>query len=270
MTLKRSREAHHGLTGGGYQRVTMQTIALTPNGPQAFAARHNELVNSGRVLIVDDDLAVLRSLRRALTLDGYEVTVAADGESALSAVQDCNPDVVVLDVMLPDVDGLSVCAQLREASELPIIMVTAKDTVPDRIAGLDRGADDYLVKPFAEGELSARLRALLRRRQRTPNEVLVYADVLLDMAARQAYRANQPLRLSPREYDLMELFLRHPRRALSRDQICQQVWGYAFEGESNFVDVAVKELRKKLEFGDAQRIIQTVRGFGYALDLAAR
>ncbi len=237
---------------------------------QGVAGRFTGRTAGARVLVVDDDPAVLSSLRRALTLEGYEVSVASDGESALAVAQTCRPDLVVLDVMLPGVDGFTVCAQLRQMNEFPIIMVTAKDTVPDRIAGLDHGADDYLVKPFAEGELTARVRALLRRVKGTQDEVVTYADVWLDMAARQAYRADQPLRLSPREYDLLELFLRHPRRALSRDQISQQVWGYAFEGESNFVDVAVKELRKKLELGGGRRVIQTVRGFGYVLDLAPR
>lgn len=217
------------------------------------------------MLIVDDDPAVLSSLRRILALDGYEVSVAVDGESAVTAAQEGHPDVVVLDVMLPGIDGFTVCAHLREASDMPIIMLTARDTVPDRIAGLDNGADDYLVKPFAEGELTARIRALLRRTQRLQDQVLVYADISLNMASRQAFRADQPLRLSPREYELLEFFLLHTGRALSRNQICQQVWGYGFEGESNFVDVAVKELRKKLECGGGERLIQTVRGFGYAL-----
>jgi two-component system response regulator MprA len=144
-------------------------------------------------------------------------------------------------------------------------MLTAKDTVSDRVAGLDRGADDYLVKPFAIDELLARVRALLRRAQPASGESLTYADVRLDPLTGEASRGGEPLRLTRREYELLELFLQHPRQAFSRDQLCQQVWGYAFEGESNFIDVAIKELRKKLEAGDRPRLIQTVRGLGYAL-----
>lgn len=220
---------------------------------------------SAQILVVDDDPAVLSGLRRALALEDYEVTVAVDGESALSTAQAIKPDLVVLDVMLPDVDGLTVCQELRRGSDTPILMLTARDTVPDRVAGLNRGADDYLVKPFAVDELIARVRALLRRVQPASEQTLTYADLGVDIAAREAWRGDRPLRLTPREYDLLLLFMRHPRHALSREQLCQQVWGYAFEGESNFVDVAVKELRKKLEEGGEPRLIQTVRGFGYAL-----
>ena len=219
------------------------------------------------VLLVDDDPAVLSGLRRAFTLEGYEVLTAEDGESALAKAEDQAPDLVVLDVMLPGLDGLTVCQRLRTASTapLPILMLTAKDTVPDRVAGLDHGADDYLVKPFSLDELLARARALLRRAQPQSGDVLEYDDVRLDLRARVATRAGEPLKLTPREYELLTVFLRHPRQALSREQLCQHVWGYAFEGESNFVDVAVKELRKKLEAGGRPRLLQTVRGYGYAL-----
>jgi two-component system response regulator MprA len=174
-------------------------------------------------------------------------------------------DLVVLDVMLPGLDGLTVCERLRAASSTPILMLTAKDTVEDRVTGLDRGADDYLVKPFALDELLARARALLRRAQPHGEKALQYADLTIDLDTREAFRGGEPLRLTPREYDLLVVFLRHPRQVLSREQLSQQVWGFAFEGESNFVDVAVKELRKKLEAGDRPRLIQTVRGVGYAL-----
>ena len=220
---------------------------------------------SARVLVVDDDPAVLSGLRRALVLEGYDVLTAEDGEAAIEAAAAAKPDVVVLDVMLPGIDGLSACEHLRRTLPAPILMLSAKDTVPDRVAGLNRGADDYLVKPFAVDELSARIRALLRRAGGPAEPLLAYADLTMDTVAREAYRDGQPVRLSPREYELLTLFMRHPRQALSREQLCQQVWGYAFEGESNFVDVAVKELRKKLEAGGASRLIQTVRGFGYAL-----
>jgi two-component system response regulator MprA len=217
------------------------------------------------ILVVDDNPAVLSALRRALTLEGYEVKVAADGESALAMADSHQPDLVVLDLMLPGLDGMAVCQQLRERSPTPILILTGRDTVPDRVAALDRGADDYLVKPFALDELLARVRALLRRTERQAQATLGYADLVVDPQAREAFRAGAPLKLTPREYELLEVFVRRPRQALSRGQLCQLVWGYAFEGESNFVDVAVKELRKKLEYGGARRLIQTVRGYGYAL-----
>jgi two-component system response regulator MprA len=218
-----------------------------------------------RILLVDDDPAVLSGLRRALALENYEVVLAEDGEAALGAAAAQRVDLVVLDVMLPGLSGFTVCRKLRATSpSLPILMLTARDTVPDRVAGLDSGADDYLVKPFAIDELLARVRALLRRAQ-PPAEVLTYADLRVDLQAREAYRGDQLLRLTPREYDLLQVFIRHPRQALSREQLCEQVWGFDFEGESNFVDVAVKDLRRKLEAAGPSRLIQTVRGFGYAL-----
>jgi two-component system, OmpR family, response regulator MprA len=218
-----------------------------------------------RVLVVDDDPAVLSGLRRALALEGYAVQVAESGEAALALAAAEAPDVVVLDVMLPDVDGLTVCRRLRDVGTMPIVLLTAKDTVPDRVAGLDRGADDYLVKPFALDELLARVRAQLRRSQHRADRLLQYADLRLDLETREATRLGEPLRLTPREFELLAAFLRHPRQVLSREQLCQRVWGFAFEGESNFVDVAVKELRKKLEADGRPRLIQTVRGYGYAL-----
>jgi two-component system response regulator MprA len=218
-----------------------------------------------KILLVDDDPAVLSSLRRALAVDGHEVLTADEGETAIEQARSHDPDLIVLDVMLPGIDGFTVCERVRSFSSVPILMLTARDTVPDRVAGLDRGADDYLVKPFALDELLARTRALLRRSQKQGEDSLIYADVTLDRLTREATRGGIPLRLTPREYELLEVFLRHPRQALSRDQLCQQVWGYAFEGESNFVDVAVKELRRKLEADGHSRLIQTVRGYGYAL-----
>jgi two-component system, OmpR family, response regulator MprA len=218
-----------------------------------------------RVLVVDDDPAVLSGLRRALALEGYAVQVAESGEAALALAAAEAPDVVVLDVMLPDVDGLTVCRRLRDVGTMPIVLLTAKDTVPDRVAGLDSGADDYLVKPFALDELLARVRAQLRRSQHRADRLLQYADLRLDLETREATRLGEPLRLTPREFELLAAFLRHPRQVLSREQLCQRVWGFAFEGESNFVDVAVKELRKKLEADGRPRLIQTVRGYGYAL-----
>jgi two-component system response regulator MprA len=220
---------------------------------------------SGRVLLVDDDFAVLSGLRRVFTLEGYEVMTAEDGETALALFSGLAPDLVILDVLLPGLGGLSVCQRIRATSSTPILMLTARDTVPDRVAGLDSGADDYLVKPFATDELLARARALLRRARGAADAEISYADLRLDPLAREAFRSDEPLRLTPREYELLELFLRHPRQALSRAQICQHVWGYAFEGESNFIDVAMKDLRRKLEAEGGSRLIQTVRGYGYAL-----
>lgn len=220
---------------------------------------------SASILVVDDDQAVLSALRRALVVEGYDVLVATDGESALMMFETHKPELVVLDVMLPGLDGFTVCQQLRARSSTPILMLSARDTVQDRVAGLDHGADDYLVKPFAVDEFLARVRALLRRSQPQPGGALRYADLLLDSEAREAFRGEVPLRLTPREYELLAVFMRHPRQALSREQLSQRVWGYAFEGESNFVDVAVKDLRKKMEVEGAPRLIQTVRGYGYAL-----
>jgi two-component system, OmpR family, response regulator MprA len=220
---------------------------------------------SSKILIVDDDPAVLNSLRRALSLEGFDVLLAADGETALALAASAAPALVVLDVMLPGIDGFTVCQQIRARSDLPVLMLTARDTVPDRVAGLDRGADDYLVKPFAFDELLARIRALLRRSQPHDDDTLAFSDVQIDRRAREARRDGQPLPLTPREYDLLTAFLEHPRQALSREQLSQLVWGYGFEGESNFVDVAVMDLRRKLEAGSRPRLLQTVRGYGYAL-----
>jgi two-component system response regulator MprA len=220
---------------------------------------------SPRILLVDDDPAVLTSLRRALVLEQCDVLTAEDGESALVLAADQQPDLIILDIMLPGLDGLSVCERLRKASTTPVLMLTARDTVPDRVAGFDPGADDYLVKPFALDELLARMRALLRRSQPPTVQSLHYADISLNEATREAHRGGKALRLSRHELELLGVFLRHPREVLSREQLCVQVWGYAFDGESNFVDVAVKELRKKLEEHGHPRVIQTVRGYGYAL-----
>lgn len=220
---------------------------------------------SARVLLVDDEPSVLSGLRRALGIEGYDVVVASDGESALAVAEEQDPDIVVLDVVLPGLSGLAVCERLRAQGETPILMLTAKDTVPDRVAGLDRGADDYLVKPFAVDELLARMRALLRRGRSHGEARLTYGELILDPAERQVFRGQEHLKLSPHGYELLALFMHHPRQALSREQLCQRVWGYAFDGESNFVDVAVKELRRTLEADGHQRLIQTVRGYGYAL-----
>jgi two-component system response regulator MprA len=222
-----------------------------------------------RVLVVDDDPKILSLLRRGLSFEGYQVTTAEDGLAALTVARDEPPDLVVLDVMMPGLDGLEVCRRLRAgAEEVPILMLTARDTVPDRVAGLDAGADDYLVKPFAFDELLARVRALLRRARPEEREsigVLRFADVELNPASREATRRGQAVGLTAREFDLLELFLRNPRIVLTRETIFERVWGSDFLGETNVIDVHVKALRDKLEAGGGGRVIQTVRGVGYAL-----
>jgi two-component system response regulator MprA len=219
-----------------------------------------------RVLVVDDDPKVLSALARGLALEGYEVETADDGPGAVALARAREPDVVVLDVMLPGVSGLEVCDRLRRTSAAPILLLTARDSVQDRVAGLDRGADDYLVKPFAFDELLARLRALLRRGPPAqPYEILRYADLQLSPATREAWRAGAPLSLTAREFDLLEFLLRHPRQVIARTRLLEQVWHYDYLGGSNVIDVHVRALRDKLEAGGQPRLIQTIRGVGYAL-----
>ena len=202
-------------------------------------------------------------LERTLTADGYAVEEAADGGAALAAVERSAPDLVVLDVTLPGLDGLAVCRRLRRAGlALPILLLTARDAVPDRVAGLDAGADDYLVKPFAAEELLARVRALLRRGSE-PGEVLAFADVALDVRARRARRGDTDLGLSVRETDLLELLLRNPRQVITRELALERVWGGAFAATPNTVDRYVSYLRRKL--GDPP-LIRTVRGLGFTLE----
>ncbi len=216
-----------------------------------------------RILVIDDEPEVTSLVQRGLIYAGYTVDAAYDAESGLALARNQPPDLVVLDVMLPDLDGLEVCRRLRQASrDLPILMLTAKDAVPDRVAGLEAGADDYLVKPFAFDELLARVRALLRRTQPQPQSKLHFADLVLDTAAREARRGNRPIKLTPKEYELLELFMRHPRQVLARDVIFDRVWGYDFGGESNIIEVYVRYLRKKL---GEPNLIQTVREVGYIL-----
>lgn len=221
------------------------------------------------ILLIEDDPAVLSSVRRRLVFEGYRVETAESGPQAMEKAR-LQPDVVILDVMLPGFDGLEVAERLRQTSEVPILMLTARDTVPDRVAGFASGADDYLVKPFAIEELLARIRALLRRTRKTAvagvgGGPLQYADLRLDPETREVFRGSTPIELSQREFDMLEYFLRNPRRVLTRDQIFLAVWGSDYMGESNIIDVNVKTLRQKLEIGTMPRLIQTVRGVGYAL-----
>jgi two-component system response regulator MprA len=220
-----------------------------------------------RVLVVDDERAVRDSLRRALELEGYDVELAADGEEALERLaQNGEPDAVVLDILMPRMDGLEVCRRLRrEGHRLPVLMLTARDEVENRVAGLDAGADDYVTKPFALEELLARLRALLRRTTSGSGEVLRFADLELDPKTREVRRAGEPIDLTRTEFSLLELFLLNPRQVLTRSVIFERVWGYDFGFSSNSLDVYIGYLRRKTEAGDRPRLIQTVRGVGYAL-----
>jgi two-component system, OmpR family, response regulator MprA len=220
-----------------------------------------------RVLIVDDERAVRDSLRRALELEGYEVELAGDGEEALERLaQNGEPDAVVLDILMPKMDGLEVCRRLRrEGHGLPVLMLTARDEVQNRVAGLDAGADDYVTKPFALEELLARLRALLRRTTSGSGEVLRFADLELDPKTREVRRGGEPIELTRTEFSLLELFLLNPRQVLTRSVIFERVWGYDFGFSSNSLDVYIGYLRRKSEAGDRPRLIQTVRGVGYAL-----
>ena len=215
-----------------------------------------------RILVVDDEPSVRDALDRALRMDGYKVQVAGDGRAALDALADQPPDAIVLDVLMPEPNGLEVCRRLRAAGDhTPVLMLTARDAVPDRVAGLDAGADDYLVKPFALEELGARLRALLRRT--SPNtELLRHADLVLDPAGHTVTRGGRPIELTRTEFLLLELLLRHPRQVLTRTQIFEHVWGYDFGPSSNSLEVYVGYLRRKL---GEPRLIQTVRGVGYVL-----
>jgi len=221
---------------------------------------------SDTILVIEDEERIADFLRRGLTFEGYKVLVANDGPGGLSIARDQPPDVVILDWMLPGLDGLEVCRRLRAAGPTPILMLTAKDAVPDRVAGLDAGADDYLVKPFAFDELLARLRALLRR-SKPPDtaEVLRFADLMLDPAAREAKRGERRLELTAKEFDLLELFMRHPRQVLTREVIYDRIWGYDFGGESNIIEVYIRYLRQKTESAGEIRLIHTVRSVGYVL-----
>lgn len=219
-----------------------------------------------RILVVDDDPAVSAALDRALRLDGYEVVAAADGHAALEALAISAPDAVVLDLGLPGLDGLDVCRRLRAAGDdTPVLMLTARDAVHDRVLGLDAGADDYVVKPFALSELQARLRALLRRRPAEGGDALRFADLNLDLGTREARRGDRVFTLTRIEFDLLELFLRHPRQVLTREVILDRVWGYTFDSGTNSLAVYVGYLRRKTEAGGEGRLIHTVRGVGYVL-----
>jgi two-component system, OmpR family, response regulator MprA len=229
-----------------------------------------------RVLVVEDEPGIAGFVRRGLLFEGFEVDLAADGNTALELLRDNPPDVVVLDIMLPGVNGLEVTRRLRAAEAaantppIPILMLTARDAVKDRVTGLEAGGDDYLIKPFAFDELVARVKALLRRARPAPNagaagEFLTYEDLNVDLGSRTAARGDRRLHLTTKEFDLLALFLRHPNQVLSRSQIMQRIWGDDFYGDSNVLEVFVGNIRRALEAENEPRLIQTIRGAGYVL-----
>src|ERR1700704_4979539 len=223
------------------------------------------MADQPHVLVVDDDSHIAASLRRALIYEGYAVDVAPDGRLALSRARERLPDLVVLDVMLPGIDGVEVCRRLRAEGDVPILMLTAKDATADRVIGLDSGADDYLVKPFAYEELMARIRALLRRRAPRPRRTLRFADVVMDLATREVRRGDELIPTTAKEFDLLQHFMRNPGQVLRREQLLDAVWGFDFGASSNVVDVYVGYVRQKLEQGGRRRLLQAVRGVGYIL-----
>ncbi|GGY78050.1 response regulator transcription factor [Streptomyces omiyaensis] len=230
--------------------------------------------DSERILIVDDEPAVREALRRSLAFEGYATREAVDGVDALAVMESYAPDLVVLDVQMPRMDGLTAARRIRAAgSTVPLLMLTARDTVGDRVTGLDAGADDYLVKPFELDELFARIRALLRRSSYAapsaapadPADLLSFEDLRMDLATREVTRGGRPVELTRTEYTLLEMFLAHPRQVLTREQILKAVWGFDFEPSSNSLDVYVMYLRRKTEAGGEPRLVHTVRGVGYVL-----
>lgn len=219
-----------------------------------------------KILIIEDDPSIGKLLRRALLLEGYEARLVKDGLEGIRAFHEETPDLIILDLMLPGIDGIEVCKRIREESDTPILMLTARDTVEDRVLGLDSGADDYVVKPFDIDELLARVRAQLRRSEHLqPKQILEFADLVMDTAARTVHRSDREIELTAREFDLLELFMRHPNQVISRTQIYDEIWDYDFGGESNIIEVYIRYLRTKLEAGGEPRLIYTKRGAGYIL-----
>lgn len=222
------------------------------------------------ILVIDDDEKITSMLRRGLAFEGYDVHTARNGAEGLSTVMTADPDLIILDVMMPQMDGFEVCRRLREGgSAVPVLMLTAKDEVENRVKGLDTGADDYLVKPFALEELLARVRALLRRKETKPEEAagqrLTFEDIIMDMDSREVLRGGQRLELTAKEFDLLHLFMQNPKRLLTRDLIMDKIWGYDYSGESNVLEVYIAMLRQKTEEYGGKRLIQTIRGAGYIL-----
>ncbi|PSO98783.1 MAG: DNA-binding response regulator [Cyanobacteria bacterium SW_6_48_11] len=221
---------------------------------------------TSHILIVEDEAKLARFIELELKYEGYRVSVASDGVAGLAAARESYPDLVILDLMLPELSGLEVCRHLRQTGDkVPIVVLTAKDEVGDRVAGLDAGADDYLVKPFSIEELFARIRAHLRRTQEEETDLLEFADLELNTSTREVYRGTRLIELTAKEFDLLEYLLSHPRQVLTRDGILERVWGYDFMGDSNIIEVYIRYLRLKLEANQEKRLIQTVRGVGYVL-----
>jgi two-component system response regulator MprA len=237
------------------------------HAPNCAEISTNGGITITRILVVDDDEKIARMLLRGLTLEGYQVDVANDGSQALRLIAQNAYDLIILDVVMPGTDGIEVCRRVRATGSLqPILILTALDEVADRVVGLNAGADDYLVKPFAYEELLARVQALLRRRLSGESSVLRFGDLALDVTTWQVQRGKRVVdSLSPTEFELLALFLRHPRQVLRREQILEQVWGYDFDGETNVLDVYVGYLRRKMEASGEPRLIHTVRGVGYVL-----
>jgi len=218
------------------------------------------------ILLVEDDPRLSEFIEAELSLEGYRVTVAPNGMDGLSMARDIQPDLLILDWMLPGISGLDVCLRLRNTGiQVPIIMLTAKDEVPDRVVGLNAGADDYVTKPFSMEELLARVKARLRRTHPEAPDLLEFEDLTLNRLTREVYRGKQLIALTAKEFDLLELLLRHPRQVITRDQILEKVWGYDFMGESNIIEVYIRALRIKLEASTPKRLLHTVRGVGYVL-----
>ena len=218
------------------------------------------------ILIVEDEAKLAQFIKLELEYEGYQVTTAQDGLSGLAHARETNFDLILLDWMLPGISGPEICRRLRSTGDqVPIILLTAKDEVSDRVAGLDSGADDYIVKPFSIEELLARVRANLRRTQEEDTDLLQFLDLRLNRATREVYRGDRFIELTAKEFDLLEYLIAHPRQVLTRDQILERVWGYDFMGDSNIIEVYIRYLRLKLEAEKEQRLIQTVRGVGYVL-----
>jgi two-component system response regulator MprA len=222
-------------------------------------------VEKKRILVVDDDPGIVSFLRRGLIFEGYNVDTAGDGPDALTKIRELEPDLVILDIMLPGIDGLEVSQRLRQVSDIPVLMLTAKGTLADKVTGLNAGADDYLVKPFEFDELLARVKALIRRTNPAKKEILRFQDLSLNTVSREVKRGDGWIELTAQEFDLLEYLMRHPRQVLTREQIYEKVWGYDFEGESNVIEVYIRYLRTKLEPEGQPKLIQTVRGVGYVL-----
>jgi DNA-binding response OmpR family regulator len=221
---------------------------------------------TAHILLVEDEVKLARFLELELTSEGYQVSVAHDGMDGLTLARESSPDLAILDWMLPGLSGLELCRRLRSTgSKVPVILLTAKDEVSDRVAGLDAGADDYVVKPFSIEELLARIRAHLRRTNEPNINLLQFEDLSLDHQTREVFRGSRAIELTAKEFDLLEYLLRHPRQVITRDQILEKVWGYDFMGDSNIIEVYIRYLRLKLEDNGEKRLIHTIRGVGYAL-----